>query len=329
MKTFIDTHNRFKVFYIFFVVIILTAANFCQASQIIDDLVPQAQRAVLEGLESSDARLRANAIEVVSTTQKMVFLPKIATFLDDPVMPVRFAAAVALGDTKYKKAEKQLAELLNDTDLNVRIAAAYGLCKMGRMRYLSVIEKAAKVEDQTVVANAAWLLGKLKSEKSLALLYSLKDNKDSSDKVAFNSVEAIARIGDEKIYPRIWTMLISAYAEDRYMGINAMAAFGGSKGANAILSVLDDSVLEIRLAAAQQLGTLGDFSGRIIVLEYLSGASRQEKFVEERCNILAALAIGQIGTEKLIEYLPKLLKNNSLAVRLAAAQSVFILAGAS
>ena len=43
-------------------------------------------------------------------------------------------------------------------------------------------------------------------------------------------------------------------------------------------------------------------------------------------NAIAVLAIGQIGDAKLTEYLPKLLKSDSPAVRLAASKSVFILA---
>jgi HEAT repeat protein len=318
--------NKFRIFYIFFIAFILTVPNYCKASEAAKSLVAEAQRAVLAGLKSPDGRIRANAIEVVSAGQKDTFLPKIVELLSDPVMPVRFAAAVALGDTQYEKAEKQLQQLLNDPDLNVKIAAAYALCKMGQMQYLPIIEKAAEAEDQTVEANTAWLLGKLKSAKSLAILYHLKDSKDSSDSVAFNAVEAIAKIGDEKVYAKIWTMLISVYADDRYMGICAMGALGGDRGANAILTMLDDEVIEVRLAAAEQLGMLGDTSGEVVVLEYLTGSQRQEKIIAERCNTLAALAIGQIGTGKLAEHLPKLLKNDSPAVRLAAAKSVFILA---
>jgi HEAT repeat protein len=194
------------------------------------------------------------------------------------------------------------------------------------MRHLAVIQKATEANDPTVKANAAMLLGKLKSTESLAILYRLKDNEKSSDAVAFSAAEAIARIGDEKIYPKIWTMLISVYADDRCMGIRAMGALGTDKGANTILTMLDDDVPQVRLLAAEQLGALGNKSGQFVVLEYLSGSQQQEKFVAENCNVLAALGIGQIGTEKLVQYLPKLLKNESVTVQLAVAESVFILA---
>ena len=308
------------------VITILITSTYGAGSEAIKSLVPNAEKIVLNGLKSSDARIRSNAIEVVASGQKIELMPKVVALLDDADMPVRFAAAVALGDTQYKAGEKKLVQSLKDSDLNVVIAVSYALCKLGNQEYLAMIENSAKTDDQTVKANAAMLLGKLKSKRSLPLLYKLKDNPDSSDTVAFNAVEAIARIGDDKIYSKIWTMLISVYADDRYMGVYAMGAFGGVKGANAIITLLDDDVVEVRLTAAEELGMLGDKSGQIVVLEYLNSPESAEKETIERRNTLAALAIGQIGTEPLIAHLPKLLKNDSPFVRLAAAKSIFILA---
>jgi HEAT repeat protein len=308
------------------VITALTTIGYCAGSEAAKSLVPDAEKIVLNGLKSPDGRIRSNAIEVVASGQKTEMMPKVVALLNDADMPVRFAAAVAIGDTQYKAGEKKLVQLLKDPDLNVVIAASYALCKLGSQDYLKMIESAAGTDDQTVKANAAMLLGKLKSKRSLPLLYKLKDNPDASDIVAFNAVEAIARIGDEKIYSKIWTMLISVYADDRYMGTHAMGALGGIKGANAIITLLDDEVAEVRLSAAEELGMLGDTSGEIVVLEYLNSPESAEKETIERRNTLAALAIGQIGTEPLTAHLPKLLKNDSQFVRLATAKSVFILA---
>ncbi|PKL47443.1 MAG: hypothetical protein CVV39_05755 [Planctomycetes bacterium HGW-Planctomycetes-1] len=314
-----------KICYILVITILMTS-SYCAGSEAVKSLVPDAEKIVLNGLKSPDGRIRANAVEVVASGQKIEMMPKVAELLNDADMPVRFAAAVAIGDMQYKPSEKKLVQLLKDSDLNVVIAAAYALCKMSNPDYLKMIESAAGTDDQTVKANAAMLLGKLKSKRSLRLLYSLKDNPDASNIVAFNAVEAIARIGDEKIYSKIWTMLISVYADDRYFGSHAMGALGGIKGANAIITLLDDDVVEVRLAAAKELGMLGDNSGQIVVLEYLNSPESADKDTIDRRNTLAALAIGQIGTEALTAHLPKLLKNDSQFVRLAAAKSVFILA---
>ena len=120
-------------------------------------------------------------------------------------------------------------------------------------------------------------------------------------------------------------MLISVYADDRYMGAHAMAAFGGSRGANALITMLDDEIAEVRLIAAERLATLGDKSGKIVVLDYLNSPAPEDKVVANRCNVIAALAIGQIGGEQLKAYLPKLLKSDSAFTQLAAAKSILLL----
>jgi HEAT repeat protein len=319
-----------------FIALTLLAVNYCFAVDV-KSLVPAAEKNVSDALKGSDGRMKANAIEVASSTGQVQFAPKIAELLKDPVVPVRFAAALAIGDLQYKTSEQMLQKFLDDPDLNVRIAAACALYKLGNKQYLSIIQASAKQNDQTVKANVAMLLGKLKSTESLPILYKIKDEPNSNDASAFSATEAIARIGDEKIYPKIWAMLISVYADDRYMGTRAMGSFGGTKGAEALLTMLEDEVPEVRLSAAELLGSLGDPSGTMIVLEYLTNADQKdekmkqkdEKRVMDMRNAIAALAIGQIGDAKLIEYLPKLLKSDSPAVRLSASKSVFILAAKS
>jgi HEAT repeat protein len=320
-------YGKFEKNIYIFVITILFAGCYGFGAEV-KNHVPEAEKIVSQGLKDPDARIRANAIEVVSATQKIQFAPEVTELLKDPDVLVRFAAALAIGDLQYKKSEKNLHQFLDDSDINVRIATAYALCKLGQKQYLSVIQASVSQNDPTVQANAVMLLGKLKNTESLPILYKLKDDPNSDKTVSICSAEAIARIGDEKIYPKIWALLISAYAEDRYMGVLAMGALGGTKGANALLTMLDDEVVEVRLSAAEQLGTLGDPSGRIIVSEYFTQPdSKDEKQVVDRRNTLAAMAIGPIRDKKLAEYLPKLLKSDSPVVRLAAAKSVFILAG--
>ncbi|MDD5135019.1 MAG: HEAT repeat domain-containing protein [Phycisphaerae bacterium] len=315
-----------KSIYIFVITILFASCYGFGAD--IQSLVPEAEKIVSQGLKDSDASTKISAIEVISTTQKVKFAGRVAVFLKDPVMPVRFAAALAIGDLQYKKSEKLLHSLLNDPDINVRIAGAYALCKLGQEQYLPVIQASTSQDDPTVQANSAMLLGKLKSRESLPILYKLKDDKNSTEMIAYNAAEAIARIGDEKIYNKLWALLISAYVDDRCIGIIAMGALGGAKGASALSTMLDDEVVEVRLSAAEQLGLLGDPSGQLVVLEYFAQSdSKDEKQAADSRNTLAAMAIGAIRSKKLAEYLPKLLKNDSAMVRLAAAKSVFLLAG--
>jgi len=307
------------------IISLLLATNYCAGAETVKGLVPEAKKIISECLKSSDNQIKANAVEVVAETGSEEMINDVVALLNDPDITVRFAAAIAMGDMKYTDSREKLEKMTKDSDLNVATASSYALYQMGETKYLKTVEDYASSNDQTVKANAVMLLGKAKDKHALPILYQLKNDADSTDLVAFGATEAIARIGDERIYKKVWTMLINVQADVRYMGIQSMASLGGSKGTNAILSMLDDEITEIRLYAAERLGWLGDKSGQSVVLEYFTNPEPTDKLVIDRCNVLAALAIGQIGTEPLTAHLPKLLKNDSPFVKLAAAKSVFML----
>lgn len=120
-------------------------------------------------------------------------------------------------------------------------------------------------------------------------------------------------------------MVYSGYADDRVMGIRALGALGTSKAKEILITKLDDPVVEVRLAAAAQLGKLNDPIGEPKVLEIFTknltaGMDRRDL---ERVRVLTALAIGEIGADSLLPYLPQLLQDESKFVRLAAAKAVF------
>ena len=203
--------------------------------------------------------------------------------------------------------------------------------KIGAGGKLEIIRKAIASNDTTIRANAAVLLGKSGNKEELKLLYWAMTDSNSDDKTRFQAAEAIARLGDEKIIKKLWTMVISTYADDRMMGLNAMGALGTVTAKDILITKLDDEVLEVRLTAAEQLGRLGDSSGEAEVISVFSSATGTkaaataglDKRDMERVKVLAALAIGQIGTKPVTRYLPQLLQNESKFVRIAAAKAVF------
>lgn len=290
----------------------------------ISALLPEAERIIQEGLSDDNPLIRANTIEVVTDTKRIKLMPKVERLLKDDFVPVRFAAALAVGDSEYSLAESSVKQLLKDKEENVKIAADYALNKLRAGSGFELVRKAAASSNQTIRANAVLLLGKSGDRNSLTVLYWALRNKDSDDKVRLQAAEAIARLGDERIYPKLWAMLISIYADDRVMGVRAMGALGTAEAKNALITMLDDDMLEVRLAAAEQLGMLGETTGEAEVLKVFmknltAGLDKKEV---ERVNTLAALAIGQIGTANLTKFLPQLLKNESKFVRIAAAKAV-------
>ncbi|HAL44588.1 MAG TPA: hypothetical protein DCP47_01485 [Phycisphaerales bacterium] len=309
----------------FLIITLGILSNFAFA-EIDKQAVKEAKKIVAAGMRSTDDRVRANAVEAAFVSDDSDLINDIVSLLDDPSVVVRFSAAVALGDLNQTQSKAKLIEMTKDKNLNVVMASSYALYKMGGdAKYLKKIEENAMDKNQTIRSNAAYLLGKTGKQECLPLLYKIKDSSESSNTAAFNATEAIARLGDEKIYKKIWTMLISVFADDRYMGAQAMAAFGGQKGADALVSMLEDEICEVRLAAAGKLGTLGEATGKTVVKEYLMGPVPEKKDEANRCNVMAALAIGEIGEDTLAGYLPKMLKSDSPYVQLAAAKSLLML----
>lgn len=293
-------------------------------SKLVNSLVPEAVRIIDAALTDNDPQIRVNAIEVVAATRQVKLMPKVERLLRDEFVPVRFAAALAVGDTQYRFARESVGQLLRDRDENVRIAAAYALVRLGYVDSFGLIRKAIVSKDQTVRANAALVLGKSGDARQLKLLNWALSDRDSGDKVRFQVAEAMAMLGDEQVYPKLWTMLISAYADDRVMGIKAMGALGTELAKNALITMLDDKVLEVRLVAAGQLGALGSSMGESEVLDVFGKnlTAGMDADGLERVHMFTALAIGQIRTAAVVEFLPKLLENQSKRVRIAAAKAV-------
>jgi HEAT repeat protein len=285
----------------------------------------QAQRIIVEGLNDSDPRIRTMAIEVVSTTRLIGLMPKVQTLLADHSAPVRFLAAVAVGDMQYAPAQSAIAAMTNDPDANARMAAGYAMTKLGHPEYVKLFRDAITSTDQTVRANAALLLGKSGDPEARRLLYWALQNRDSGEKVVAQAIESIATLGDERIYPKIWTRLISTYADDRVAGVRAMGLLGTAQARNAIVTTLDDPVLEVRLAAAEQLGKLSNPIGEPEVQQVFDKPpAGMDSRATERIKILAASAIGEIATPSLTGQLAKLLADPSQPVRLTAAKAVLM-----
>jgi len=284
----------------------------------------QAGQIVLDGLADPDPQIRANSVEVVVTTRQVRFMPQVQKLLRDEAVPVRFLAIMAVGDLEYTLARNDVAPLLNDPNPNIKMAAAYAMMKLGDAKFYKVFRDQVTNEDQTVRANAALLLGKSGQKDALRFLYWTLQRPDSADKVVLQALESIAMQHDERIYPKLWSRLISAYADDRLLGIRAMGALGTEQAKIAIITMLDDGIVEVRLAAAEQLGKLGEPIGEAKVAEVFDKNLLAEMDTESqfRVKVLSALAIGEIGSESLGKHLPQLLRDPSKPVRLAAAKAV-------
>ncbi len=286
-------------------------------------LKPRAMEILRDGLKNPNPYIRNNAIEVAAETQQKELMTEIVRLMGDPSVAVRFSAVVAAGDMLCYGCEQDVRKRLNDEDENIRIAAAYSLMKLNYPEYHTALGQALQSSDQTVRANAALLLGKIGDSGDIALLYKAMRDESSSEQVRIQAIESLARLKDYRLYrSKLWALLISKYADDRVMGIRGMGALGNSDAKNAIATMLTDDILEVRLCAAEQLGRLGETSGKEHVAAYLQSADINQADIANR---LAVMAIGRIGTPNLTAYLPRALTSKSEMIQLTAAHAVLLL----
>ncbi|MHC5083899.1 MAG: HEAT repeat domain-containing protein [Planctomycetota bacterium] len=287
-------------------------------------LKPRALMILENSLKHDNPAARANAVEIVVETGRKELMSRIIQLLEDPSVPVRFSAAVAIGDMECFGCQQQVGPLLNDSDENVRIAAAYAMVKLNQPKFHDLVVAATNSTDQTVRANAALLIGKMGNKDDLKLLYDMLGDANSMDKARIQSVESIARLGDESIYrSKLWALQISKYADDRVMGIRGMGALGTPEAKKAIGTMLIDDVPEVRLAAAEQLGRFGIQHGEDEVYDYFQTQPDLNKV--DMANGMAVMAIGRLNSPRLNTYLPEALNSQSPYIRMLAAQSVLLI----
>lgn len=290
----------------------------------IKSLEPEAIAILQKGLADKNAFIRSYAIESVAVTQRREMMPQILRLLKDPIVGVRFAAAVGAGDMQCVGCAEQIRPLLQDENESVRIAAAYALAKLHQPQHKDVIRDSLKSQDQTARANSALLLGKLGDRTDLPLLYESLSDADSSDKVRMQAVESIARLGDEKMYrSKLWALQISKFADDRVIGIRGMGALNTAESRNAILTMLTDDIPEVRLAAAEQLARLGDKRGEQEVFDYLQ--TQADLNQSSMANSMAIMAVGRLNSVRLNPYLTKAIRSQSAYLQIIAAESVLLL----
>lgn len=289
----------------------------------LNPLQTEAFRIVDEALQSSDPLIRTHAIEIVSNSKQMGLMPKVTKLLNDDYVPVRSAAALAIGDTGYQGAIYKLKQHKKDIDYNVRVACAYALTKLGAENLENVILAGVKSDDQTVKANSCLALGKLGKPEYAELLHKVLQDEKAADKVKIQAVESLAMLKDPSVYQKAWALMISKRADDRVMGIKTMQKLNQRESLKAINTMINDDIVEVRLAAAEALTAARNPVGEEILIQYFDEiAPKLDKNTRKRADVHATMALGWARSPELQKRLPKLIRSESPILRLYAAQAV-------
>lgn len=193
-------------------------------------------------------------------------------FLADEDTEVRWNSGVALGKIGNEEAMDCLSKAVESKSTNMRWIAAFALAHAGDQRGVSVLIEAARHDDSDIRSKAASALGQIPSDMVRKLLIKL---------LLFDNATGV-----------------------RATAARALAQMGGKTTQKALISALERGNRDVRAAAADALGTVGDDGAVGPLLKALG--DRIHDWVPQ---VYAAQALAKIGNPDAIVPLLKIIEN--------------------
>ena len=104
--------------------------------------------------KGTNPETRVVAAELLGSSGRPAYAPALAGILGDRNSSVRSEAAKALGLLRFSGAERQLLEIVNDVDLNVKLAAINALGRCGGRAAFNALERLTESDDPAVADEA-------------------------------------------------------------------------------------------------------------------------------------------------------------------------------
>jgi HEAT repeat protein len=216
--------------------------------------------------------------------------------LDDPEPWVNCAAAQALGQIGDPEAIAPLATLTKHENRLVRSAATQALAQIADVQAV----RAALSTDEA--PRAFWKLMALKEigESTVSQLKSLLG--DADERIRAQAAAVLGRLGDENSTAPLISGLqpqppaapadeMKDVAHVRPRSAKAQSAREKPADINPLIIALRDPVAEVRLAAAEALGKIGD-------TDAIQALNQAMQDTDSRVRVAAARALGEIGAKQ-------------------------------
>lgn len=297
-----------------------------------------ARTVLLQSVHSNNPLTRMHAIEAIARTMGAKEGRVLMQGLNDPVVGVRYAAAMAVGDVTCRSAIPRLVEIVENpkSDQRVVAAAVYALHRMGDNRYTGQLAILLHSELDEGRSAAATVMGKMTETSAIGPLKSmLADEKAPAVRLAI--VEALARLGDKRSQQMLESFSKQYFLDLRLAVVPTIGELRVAGASRILRQLLGNSKNppRVRVAAVGALGTLGvhvkdaeKYARQ--ALENPDGLLRdfygQKHAVTdvERSSLrqIAAMALGKIGNDQIIPVLQLFLEDQDSAVRVAAAMAI-------
>lgn len=327
--------------------LILAAATLVGCGQAGGDVDLQARREVyvdarttlLQAADSPNPAARAHAIEALARTLGPQAGSVYLQALEDPSAVVRFAAAMAVGDTRYAPAKDKLLQMAadkeNEPDRRVFAGVIYALYRLGNDEYAGELARLLFDPEKEVRAMAAMGMGRMGEPSAVGPLETLySDERDPAVRVQV--VESLAMLGEERYQTLLEAYTKTQFMDERLVAISALQRVQHPRARDVLSDMLSErQPPRVRVAAAGGLARLGTVTHETYRLalraarrprSLLTGEITETQEVEE-VNVfslqrLAAIALGWMDRPDAVPALRDLLEHTDSGVRVAAAMSL-------
>lgn len=216
----------------------------------------------------------------------------------------RFIAAKTIGEKKLKDAIEDVIELLDDDNVQVRIAAVVALKSFNSKKILEHLIRTLADSSEWVRVHAVEAIGQYNESKHIELLSQFLENEES-DKVRATLIKVLGELGGAKVLPIITLYLKDSNARVRANSVEAIERISGSFNVDMrehIIPLLDDENNRVKANSVKALFKMGE-SKAIEVLKNMITSK------DDWMRASAAYVFGVIDYDDGIQFLVDSLKD--------------------
>lgn len=264
--------------------------------------------------KSPEVVLRAHAVEALGRSMKAGAKDAILAAAQDAEPRVRFAALMAAGEIRLPEIHDVALKAVKDVDVNVRIAARFALHMTGDTSYSHDFEDLSRNLEPEVRGGTALALGLMHEPSASKVLTPMLVDRDPL--VRYQAAESLWRLDENHdALNMLVAGTLSTYPDDQMQCLLALAAPGRRAIIGHVRNGLTTDYEQVNLVAARAMGQLGSDEGYGLAMKAVSSD-------DKGIRLLSALAFGAIGRADSQKYLETLLADTDASVRLAAAEAI-------
>ncbi|MGK7345113.1 MAG: HEAT repeat domain-containing protein [Candidatus Nitrospinota bacterium M3_3B_026] len=285
--------------------------------------------ALVSRIDDSDHMIRKMCGDILVELGDASTALKVIPYIRSDSKDVKKTAMDVLSSLKYEGAAQAILPLLDDNDSWIKRKAVEALCRLKDRSVLPRLwEVALRDRDPSTMKTVIQTTGEIGGPQDAAPMLRLV--KDTDLVVRQKATEAIIKIGDAGLVPRVIELLADSDVNVRRAAVDILNGLKDESTASALVRALKDGDWWVRESATEALGELGGEKISRMVMELLNDSDEyvRRAAVEFYCRVrdeaafdkLVALlddgdwwvrekaitALGLIGDPRAIPYISKL-----------------------